>query len=74
MMLALPARMGVGVSMIAAFLWLRIVQQESREVLLFELVVARGLLALALSFHRADARGAVVSAVGSILACLSLAL
>lgn len=74
MMLALPARVGVGVSMIAAFLWLRIVQQASREVLLFELVVALGLLALALSFHRIETRGAVVAAIGSILACLSLAL
>ncbi len=70
-----PRRIWAGVAIVAAFLAIRAWQNATREVLLFELIVAVVILALAAETVKAfENRGVLIAAIGSLLAFISLAL
>jgi hypothetical protein len=76
---ALPARAGAGVALITAFLAIRMLQEASRQVLLFELLVAVAILAFSLQVYSSAAppqrwKTIAVGAAASMLAFASLGL
>ena len=71
---ALAIPLSVILAMIAAFLGIRVAQQASREVLLFELLVALAILAFSLQFLASGGQRTLIAALAAAFAFASLAL